>query len=518
MTTSGFILIAGIAVLVTIAGSLLFSRRIVVLLTGKYLLKRKLAWVSLIATTLCVALVLIVLSVMSGWLAMFKASFKTLSGDIIVSKQSMKGFAGYDEIIRRAGELPEVESGVPIIRTAALLSMRNGWSNYVGVVGLPIEKIDAVMDFRTSLWLQNGKPLPPSDDPLLNRPQREPSFALWPDIDYQQITPADRQVQRRPGMIVGSDVIGVNKDRETKQLDWPPFMLGLWAKLTVMPSSEDPNAGASTINARTTSYFIVDGMHTQTFEHDKNVYVPFDQLQQDLGLAGATYEAEELIDPKKPTGPTTRVSVTEPPRTTEIQFKLKPGVDLQATKDKIRTIVDDVTGQKDPIFADVKVMTWEEQQARFLNAVENEITIMMILFGVISLVAVFMIFCIFYTIVAEKTRDIGILKSIGASEWHVAQIFLTYGAAIGFVGGGIGVLLGWQFVKWINEIQDLITRVTGRAIYNSDIYQMEKLPDTINWNSAIVIWVFAVAAAIIGAKVPAIVAARKRPVESLRFE
>lgn len=517
MTTSSIVLIAGIASLVAILGSLLFTRRMVVLLTGKYLLKRKLAWVSLIATFLCVAMVLVVLSVMSGWLAMFKQSFKNLSGDVIVSRSSMKGFAGYEEIIRRGEALPEVEAGVPMIRTAALLSMRNGWSNYVGVVGVPIEKIDRVMGFRKALWLQSGREVEKSADGLVPRPPREPSFALWPDIDYQANS-RDPQAFRRPGLIIGSGVIAVHKDKATKQLDWPSFMLGDWAKLTIVPSSEDPNAGASTINARTTPYFIVDGIHTSTFEHDNNVYVPFEQLQQDLGLAEVTYEAEEPLDPKNPHGPTKKIPVTEPARTTEIQFKLRPGADLDAAKEKIRSIVDEVTGQTDPIFASVKVMTWEQQQERFLNAVENEIRIMMTLFGLISLVAVFMIFCIFYTIVAEKTRDIGILKSVGASEWHVAQIFLTYGAAIGFVGGAIGVLAGWQFVKWINEIQDLITRITGQQIYNSDVYQMEKLPDTIDWTAALVIWVLAVAAAILGALVPAIVAALKRPVESLRFE
>lgn len=110
------------------------------------------------------------------------------------------------------------------------------------------------------------------------------------------------------------------------------------------------------------------------------------------------------------------------------------------------------------------MLAWDEQpkQAQFLNAVENEITIMMTLFGCISLVAVFMIFCIFYTIVAEKTRDIGILKSVGASAWNVAQIFLTYGAAIGFVGGGAGVIMGWTFVHYINQIHTFIAKTTGR--------------------------------------------------------
>ena len=123
---------------------------------------------------------------------------------------------------------------------------------------------------------------------------------------------------------------------------------------------------------------------------------------------------------------------------------------------------------------------------------------MMVLFGVISLVAVFMIFCIFYTIVAEKTRDVGILKSVGASGWNVAQIFLTYGAAIGFVGGGAGVLIGWLFLKYINEINDGVGKLLGRPIYNAEVYGLAKLPTTIDWREAIIIWIIGIIAAIAG--------------------
>ena len=60
----------------------------------------------------------------------------------------------------------------------------------------------------------------------------------------------------------------------------------------------------------------------------------------------------------------------------------------------------------------------------------------------ISIVAVFLMFCIFYMIVVEKTRDIGIIKSVGATNSGVAGIFLGYGFAIGIVGSGIGLAAG----------------------------------------------------------------------------
>src|ERR1700710_2093834 len=85
--------------------------RVISLLIVKYLRKRRIAWVSLIAVTLCTALVLFVISVMGGWLRMFRQSFHGLSGDVLVVGQGLGGFAGYEKMIDRIEALPEVGRG-----------------------------------------------------------------------------------------------------------------------------------------------------------------------------------------------------------------------------------------------------------------------------------------------------------------------------------------------------------------------------------------------------------------------
>src|SRR3954469_6646956 len=79
----------------------------------KYLRKRRIAWVSLIAVMLCTTMVIVVISVMGGWLNMFRESFRGLSGDVLVDGQSLSGFPYYDEMIQRIEKLPEVEAAVP---------------------------------------------------------------------------------------------------------------------------------------------------------------------------------------------------------------------------------------------------------------------------------------------------------------------------------------------------------------------------------------------------------------------
>lgn len=507
MSTSTAILIAGLATLALIVASLPLARRFVLLLTGKYLIKRRLAWVSLAAVALCVALVLIVLSVMGGWLQMFRGSFKTMTGDLIVSR-SQVGFGYYEEMIAGIEKLPEVEAAVPVIETAGLLRIGPDWSDYVGVVGMPPD-IQRVMRFHESLWYQHN--IVKVDPAATIRPNV--GFDLWSDIPYEEWTPTDRLARRRPGMIVGAGAIGVHKDPKTGQPDWPESLRDNWARLTVVPGNNiTPGA---TINATTTAYWLVDGSRTQTPQHDKNVYVTFAQLQKDLNMTASSY-TRRVPSTTRP-GEFDEVPQVEPARTTTIHIKLRDGVPAADAKVKVRAIVDQVADAHGGI-GGIKVQTWEEEQDTFLKAIENEIGIVTTLFSLISFVAVFMIFCIFYTIVAEKTRDIGILKAVGASAWSVAQIFLVYGAAIGLVGGAAGIGLSWLIVKYINPIHSFISWAIGRPIYNSDVYAFDKLPDQLNWSAAVVIWIIGIAAAIVGATVPAIRAARLNPIESLRFE
>src|SRR5438270_1168237 len=95
------------------------------LLILRYLRKRRIAWVSLIAVTLCTALMLVVISVMGGWLRMFRQSFHGLSGDVIVEAVSMSGFPYYDEMVKRVEALRDVGPGnaVPVIKTFGLINL-----------------------------------------------------------------------------------------------------------------------------------------------------------------------------------------------------------------------------------------------------------------------------------------------------------------------------------------------------------------------------------------------------------
>ena len=166
----------------------------------------------------------------------------------------------------------------------------------------------------------------------------------------------------------------------------------------------------------------------------------------------------------------------------------------------------------------VSVNTWESKQGLLLSAVEVETAILNVLLFMIIAVAGFGILAIFFMIVVEKTRDIGILKSLGASSGGVMSIFLSYGIALGVVGSAAGVAIGLMFVAYINEIESGLSWLTGRKVFDANIYYFDKIPTQMN--PPMVLWVAAgaVGIAVLASVLPARRASRLHPVRALRYE
>ena len=144
---------------------------------------------------------------------------------------------------------------------------------------------------------------------------------------------------------------------------------------------------------------------------------------------------------------------------TSIQIKLKPGADLNAARDKLR-------GRFPIELFPYRIQTWKDMQGPLLAAVQMETTILNILLFLIIAVAGFGILATFFMIVVEKTRDIGVLKALGATRRGVMSIFLGYGLSLGCVGSGVGMALGLLFVTNINRIAAGLEAITGREVFD----------------------------------------------------
>ncbi|MGA3068331.1 MAG: FtsX-like permease family protein [Tepidisphaeraceae bacterium] len=501
------------------------------LLILKYLRKRRIAWVSLVAVMLCTAMVLVVISVMGGWLRMFRETSHAMVGDLVVYRSSQDGFAHYQEMIDRIEALPEVKAAAPEIHTYGLVNIADQIRTYVQVVGCDLKKMQNVNGLVKSLYLQKdvlagkadeydreAQSALPDDAAALRANaaalrQKAANFPSW-DLPlsadaYRDTLPAAKtDVSKWPGMVVGRGVIGLRPD-DNGVVDRTDYMYHAWVRLTVLNSAQGEDVTAD--NRAIRSYWIIDDSHTGVFQVDENsVYVPFELLQKDLAMDAQDY-----------TDATSGEKLQTPARCNEIAIGLKEGFDPNVVKPKIEQVVAQMVRENGDLaytYDPLTTQTWEERQADFLSAVEHEKSLLVVLFAIISVVAIFLIFCIFFMIVVEKTRDIGIIKSVGATGTGVMAIFLGYGLAIGLVGAGMGLLLGYLVVHNINQLQQWMSDHLGVKIWSAKTYVFDTIPNTLDRHDVLVIVTVAVLSAVAGALVPAIRAARMNPVEALRWE
>lgn len=190
-------------------------------------------------------------------------------------------------------------------------------------------------------------------------------------------------------------------------------------------------------------------------------------------------------------------------------IKAKPGVNINQLRDRLRNA---------PEFPPhlYNVETWRDSQADMLQAVAIELSVLNVLLFLIIAVAGFGILAIFFMIVVEKTRDIGILKSLGAGGFGVMQIFLFYGLALGLLGSGLGLIGGIAFVKNINPIAYFLSRIMGHDVFNPEIYNFYEVPAIIEPWTVFWIIVGSIFIAVISGILPALRAARLKPVDALR--
>ena len=142
--------------------------RLIAKLMFRYLMKRRIAWVSLAAVMLCTAMVLIVISVMGGWLRMFRQTNHDLIGDLIVYRISLDGFEHYQDMIDEIRKIPEVKAATATIHSYGLVEIGLAHTepirNMVDVVGVDIRQIGDVNGFVKSLHLQKDVLLARADE------------------------------------------------------------------------------------------------------------------------------------------------------------------------------------------------------------------------------------------------------------------------------------------------------------------------------------------------------------------
>ena len=164
------------------------------------------------------------------------------------------------------------------------------------------------------------------------------------------------------------------------------------------------------------------------------------------------------------------------------------------------------------------VTTWMEQNSGILNALIVEKNVMFYLLFFIVLVAALCILSAQITFVIQKTREIGMLKALGATKLQISGIFLAQSAIIGVIGVASGFGLGMLALTYRNGFLHFMNRMTGFELFPASVYGFGELPALILPNDVAIICVSSFFICIIGGVLPAIRAGRLKPVEALRYE
>ena len=533
------------------------------LLCLRYLRSRYIALASVISVMLGVATMIVVNSVMSGFQSEMYKRLHGILSDVVVEAHSADGLPDHEIVMSEIENLlgDDLEGMTTTVHIPAMLGLRvrgewitkqvnligideatyaqvgdfssylmneknrqelsfdlreDGYADRLGEVGWPYRRMRVAIESEQQRQMDfTSRPVPAeANGSAVDDLAAEDSSELHDESLSTEESPEQSEIALEDVLVSSEfDSLTPDLDVDEHQFDgakeqWSGIVLGIAisnirhrkadgevADFFMCKPGDDIVATFATAGSKpqavSANFTVVDFYESKMSEYDSTfAFVPLKKLQELRGM----------IDP-----------VTGASAVSSIQLKLREGADLNAAKEKLR---DRFPQELFPY----RIQTWKEMQGPLLAAVQLETTILNILLFLIIAVAGFGILATFFMIVVEKTRDIGILKSLGASKTGIMSIFLSYGFSLGCVGSGVGMILGLLFVWNINRIAALLESITGREVFDPTIYYFQEIPTIVNPFTITWIAIGAMLIAVVASVLPALRAARMHPVEALRYE
>ncbi|MCC6660638.1 MAG: ABC transporter permease [Phycisphaerales bacterium] len=502
------------------------------LLTRRYLTSKVMPLLAAVAVMLCVAMELIVWSVMGGFGDMLKNSGRALIGDVSITYQP-RGFAHYDDLIARLEADPLVEAATPAIETAGFITLPQNRGQPIYLRGVDGPGYARVTNYAQSLW---WKPLaqPMTKDTRREDPRLRPDYAArlreYEEAGLSLTLRRPEDPEPHAAVVLGIEIGHFNSRQPEGWYDPYLFLPGQDVMVYVIPTDSRNRP----MDARGLNFPVANQVRSGLFEIDNSqVLIRLDALQRMLnmdearriapgGSAGSFVRRvnpetgrEEFVQPQE--------FVTDPARVTSVLVRGR-GADqvprLTAVKARTEAIYREFAAAHGdvPAAEEVEFETWRDKHATLIGAVEKETVLVMFIFGVISVTSIFLVLAIFWSMVSEKTRDVGILRAMGAGRAGVAWLWLRYGLIIGLVGAVLGGVAAYSVVWNINPIHDWLGRAFGIVVWDPRVYYFSEIPSVVVWWKAAIVLGGGALASIIGALIPAVKAANMDPVRSLRFE
>jgi lipoprotein-releasing system permease protein len=439
-------------------------------------------WVSSFALCLVVA-------VMGGFGADLKHKILGNNAHVKIEATNGGGFKNYRDLLDDVRKLPGVKAATPVAGGEAMASSS---SNTAGVLLRGIDPktigdvINLVKNIEVGRWeyITDWKRLAdlPPDEPIGLGPGGE-TYLKGPNLNFfdDKLDKLDKpsKADKPPPEKLDPAV----KDAVIPSDAYPGIVLGrelaktlhvyVGDELTLVSPLGD--LGPMGVLPKSRRFHVAAVFYSGMYEYDSSqAYVALDVAQDFLDF------------PDRVT--TLEVKVEDAERVGDVRAGL-----LAAVKDR----------------PDLRVRDWKESNRNLFSALQLEKIATFVILSLAILVASFCIICTLLLMVTEKSKEIAVMKSLGASDQAILRIFMTEGMMI----GGIGTLLGV-----VTGLSGALGLLWFGIRLDPEVYYIDRLPISVDPLDFVIVAVSALAITTLATLYPALAASRLRPVDGIRYE
>jgi lipoprotein-releasing system permease protein len=193
-----------------------------------------------------------------------------------------------------------------------------------------------------------------------------------------------------------------------------------------------------------------------------------------------------------------------------------PGLQIQLHDAFVADAIVEQLAETLPISLDRQ--SWTAQMSTLFQAMRMEKTVVGLLLSVVIAVAAFNIIACLVLMVADKRKDIAVLRTLGARSDQIVKLFIIQGSAIGILGALFGLFVGCIVALSIGDIVSFVESITGQSLFDPSIYMISALPSKLLLDDVLMVVIGATLTSLLATIYPAWRAGQILPAEALRYD